>query len=250
MIIVASILAGCSAKVAGNEHGGKSSGVEEIDENGPLSGSNTITLEDHEMKRYLKGKSNKQCVPEKEPYRLLKTNNPGLPSSLCTRGCFSPGFVVEGTKSSKSAKDCCKKYPDASPEGYCFSSDAVCFSSQEVCKKTQKFYHYTGLPNNGTQVSGCLRDCSIIEQAYAQLHILPTAKKGYKTAEECCANNVCEGPRVIDYCLGRPSTSSVIAATSTRSDFKEDFGIDFALKGAGLEGMSFSYNFDETSLSY
>ena len=74
MIIVASILAGCSAKVAGNEHGGKSSGVEEIDENGPLSGSNTITVEDHEMKRYLKGKPNKQCVPEKEPYRLLKTN--------------------------------------------------------------------------------------------------------------------------------------------------------------------------------
>ena len=251
MIIVASILAGCSAKVAGNEHGGKSSGVEEIDENGPLSGSNIITLEDHEMKRYLKGKSNKQCVPEKEPYRLLKVTNPEKPfSSVCARGCFPPGFVVEGTKSSKSAKDCCEKYPDASPEGYCFSEDQVCFSSQEFCKKTQEFYHYTGLPYNGLQVSGCLRDCSIIDQVYAQLRIFPTAKKGYKTGEECCANNVCEGPLFTDYCLGRPPTSSVIAATSTTPDFKEDFGIDFALNGAELEGMSFSYDFDETSLSY
>lgn len=251
MIIVASILAGCSAKVAGNEHGGKSSGVEEIDENGPLSGSNIITLEDHEMKRYLKGKSNKQCVPEKEPYRLLKVTNPEKPfSSVCARGCFPPGFVVEGTKSSKSAKDCCEKYPDASPEGYCFSEDQVCFSSQEFCKKTQEFYHYTGLPYNGLQVSGCLRDCSIIDQVYAQLRIFPTAKKGYKTAEECCANNVCEGPLFTDYCLGRPPTSSVIAATSTTPDFKEDFGIDFALNGAELEGMSLSYDFDETSLSY
>jgi len=205
IIVASGILARCSAKVDGIKHGGKSSGVE-IDENGPLLGFNPFPLKDLEMKRHLKGKSNKsnksdkQCDPKKEPFNLVVTNittTGSKPTSkpMCVHQ--GPGFSIypglliglpAGTLF-KSANECCKKNPAAvvirDPDenfGYCFSLDQVCFEDKKICQKLP-FYFYDNIEPVGKV---CVRGCSVVERIFLDLGILPFTEREYNTKDECC----------------------------------------------------------------
>jgi hypothetical protein len=195
----------CIAKVTSSEYNeDESSSVNVIDKQVVLrSRAATIPLEDLKVKRFLQGKSGKPCNPKHQPFRLYNTyagDSVSKRFDLCQRGCpdyfLADEFVVEGTDSSKSAKECCNKYPDTSPEGYCFFADQT-----SVCEK-QKWYHYAeyyvdldgNILENPIPMSLCIRQVNALEGFYYSFAppLLPTTPKGYKTFDECCEENECE----------------------------------------------------------
>jgi len=245
----------CIAKVTSSEYNeDKSSSINVIDKQVVLrSRAATIPLEDLKMKRFLQGKSGKPCNPKDQPFRLYSTyvDSDLDRFDICQRGCpdwfLSDEVVVEGTTSSKSAKECCNKYPDTSPEGYCFFADQT-----SVCEK-QKWYHYAEVyfDTDGNPVddpipsSLCIRDVNIVELVYylSPAPLLPTAPKGYTTFDKCCEENVCE---FFSDCAEQTTTSSANVFNKFQG-FKGMGSVHLLPQDAAFEGMSFP---DESSFSY
>jgi len=176
------------------------------------------------------------CDPKDEPFRLYEGDvinyyddpyyNGDVSSyEVCARVCpytmFGSASVVEGSKPSKSAEECCAKYPDQ-PDGFCINHDQAC-----ICEE-QRFYHYnTNLPD-GTLVKGCIRDCFTVELQFLERGMLPSSPKSYATVEECCSKNECEFE--IDRCP--PQISSA-----------------YNFDASEIEGMSFSMSFSSWFIS-
>lgn len=84
-----------------------------------------------------------------------------------------------------------------------------------MCEK-KLWYHYDFIqPTDNIRVLGCGRGCSIVPATYYYWDgVLPTSNTGYTTADECCAENVCEV--IKDRCnpTTKASTSSATAVTT------------------------------------
>lgn len=238
------------------ERGGKKSSGVKVDENGPrlLGGFDAIPLEDLEMKRHLKGKSNKdnkECDLKKRSFSpYLFDEDVPVEFEMCARLCpkSEDEDIVPGTVPSKSAEKCCKKYPEFSPEGFCFSIDQLCVEDKTVCEK-EVFYHY--ITPLGPR---CARGCGVLPVFNYEYGLLPTTTEGYKSAKACCDDNGGCGVddiNVFDLCPllfseSTATTQSISLSTSSGSKLLSLFGSKLSFK-AELEGMSLIFSY---SMSY
>ena len=189
------VLSTATAAVTTSAGTGESSRIEEITQTGTseLHASNQITST---IKK--SGKAKKTCDPKKQPFRLYSTYLLDDPDKkrfeICQRGC--PGelilefeTVVPGSTPSKSAEECCEKYPDTSPEGFCLHVDQVCTK----CEEANRFIHYESLPLVGFPF--CIRDpCrgSAAVYYYHKYGILPSTPEDYANGKKCCKENGCQ----------------------------------------------------------
>ena len=178
------------------------------------------------------------CDPKEQPFYVysgefllaeLGSND------ICTRVCPREAYgltLAQGSKASKTAKECCAKNPDTSPEGFCFEVDEACFKDKQLCEK-ELWYHYDFIrPSDNSRVLACGRGCSFVPSNYYRYGVLPTSTTGYTTADECCAENECEFTR--DFCSDMASTSSAKATTTNPK---------FSALGIMTEGVGFGHAF-------
>ena len=177
------------------------------------------------------------CDPKEQPFYFYSGEilRPEFGSiDICTRYCPRAAYgltLAQGSKASKTAKECCAKNPNTSPEGFCFDADEACFKDKQLCEK-QLWYHYDFTRPDNSTVLGCGRGCSFVPVNYYQFGVLPTSTTGYTTADECCAENECEIIR--DFCSATASTSSAKAVTTNPK---------FSALGIMTEGVGFGHAF-------
>ena len=177
------------------------------------------------------------CDPKEQPFYLYSDITS---IEICTRACPSDSYgltLVQGSKASKTAKECCAKNPNTSPEGFCFDQDYACSKDKQLCEK-RLWYHYDFIrPTDNSTVLGCRRGCSVLQGNYYVYGVLPTSTTGYTTVGECCDENECEITGTIDRCDVSTTASTSSAKTVTTNTKFSALGI--MTEGFGGVGYAF-----------